>query len=123
RDLSGKIEKAIIKHFESFTKGNVHCDLCRFDQDWEVKICKDSGLTINQSKVIDGENYIVVNYRANSLVKSIWILWDAQDSFFSLRRTNSNARTITREAANDHIEVMYEMPRAPVIGPAVQPKP
>src|SRR5437016_13337320 len=48
RDLSEKIEKAIIQHCESFTKGTGHCDLCRFDQDWEVKICKDSGLTINQ---------------------------------------------------------------------------
>ena len=50
RDLSEKIEKAIIQHCESFTKGSGHCDLSRFDQDWEVKICKDSGLTINQSK-------------------------------------------------------------------------
>ena len=49
RDLSEKIEKAIIQHCESFTKGDGHCDLCRFGQDWEVKICKDSGLTINQS--------------------------------------------------------------------------
>src|SRR5436189_1437863 len=68
RDLSEKIEKAIIQHCESFTKGNGHCDLCRFDQDWEVKICKDSGLTINQSKVINGDSYIVVNYKANSVV-------------------------------------------------------
>src|SRR5207237_9870413 len=82
RDLSEKIEKAIIQHCESFTKGVGHCDLCRFDQDWEVKICKDSGLTINQSKVIDGENYIVVNYKANSLVKSVWVLWEAKDRSF-----------------------------------------
>jgi hypothetical protein len=27
RDLSEKIEKAIIQHCESFTKGNGHCDL------------------------------------------------------------------------------------------------
>jgi hypothetical protein len=33
RDLSEKIEKAIIQHCESFRKGNGHCDLCRFDQD------------------------------------------------------------------------------------------
>src|SRR5712692_2033552 len=85
RDLSEKIEASIIQHCESFTKGSGHCDLCRFDTDWEVKICKDSGLTINQSKVINGENYIVVNYKANSVVKKIWILWDAQDQFFSAR--------------------------------------
>ena len=82
RDLSEKIEKAIIQHCESFSKGAGHSDLCRFDQDWEVKICKDTGLTINQSKVINGENYIVVNYKANSLVKPIWVLWNAEDRFF-----------------------------------------
>jgi hypothetical protein len=111
RDLSEKIEKAIIQHCESFTKGSGHCDLCRFDEDWEVKICKDSGLTINQSKVINGENYIVVNYKANSLVKSVWILWEAQDRFFSPRLKNSNARTLNREAAAGNIEVIFEVPK------------
>ena len=109
RDLSEKIEKAIIQHCESFTKGNGHCDLARFGQDWEVKICKDSGLTINQSKVIKGENYIVVNYKANSIVKSVWVLWEAQDKFFSPRLKNSNARSINRDAANDHIEVIFQI--------------
>ena len=108
RDLSEKIEKAIIQHCESFSKGTGHCDLCRFDQDWEVKICKDSGLTINQSKVINGENYIVVNYKANSLVNRIWILWNAQDRFFSPRLKNSNARSINRDAAGESIEVIFD---------------
>jgi hypothetical protein len=108
RDLSEKIEKAIIQHCESFTKGNGHCDLCRFDQDWEVKICKDSGLTINQSKVIKGESYIVVNYKANSLVKSIWVLWNAEDRFFSPRLPNSNARSINRDVAADSIEIIFK---------------
>ena len=108
RDLSEKIEKAIIQHCESFAKGNGHCDLCRFEQDWEVKICKDSGLTINQSKVINGENYIVVNYRANSIVKTIWILWHAEDRFFSPRLKNSNARSLSREAAAGNIEVIFD---------------
>src|SRR6185503_7565591 len=110
RDLSEKIEKAIIQHCESFTKGGGHCDLCRLGQDWEVKICKDSGLTINQSKVIAGENYIVVNYKANSIVKSIWVLCDAQDRFFSPRLKNSNARSINRETASSHIEVIFAAP-------------
>jgi hypothetical protein len=113
RDLSEKIEKAIIQHCETFTKGNGHCDLCRFDRDWEVKICKDSGLTINQSKVINGENYIVVNYKANSIVNRIWILWAAQDRFFSPRLTNSNARGINRAVAADNIEVIFDS-RPPV---------
>src|SRR5580765_6733431 len=108
RDLSEKIEKAIIQHNESFTKGSGHCDLCRFDRDWEVKICKDSGLTINQSKVINRESYIVVNYKANSVVKSIWVLWNAEDRFFSPRLSNSNARSLNREAARSNIEVVFE---------------
>jgi hypothetical protein len=108
RDLSEKIEKAIIQHCESFTKGNGHCDLSRFGRDWEVKICKDSGLTINQSKIIGGESYIVVNYKANSLVKAIWVLWEAQDSFFSPRLKNSNARALNRQAATANIEVIFE---------------
>jgi hypothetical protein len=108
RDLSEKIEKAIIQHNDSFTKGNGHCDLCRHGQDWEVKICKDSGLTINQSKVINGENYIVVNYKANSIVKSVWVLWEAQDRFFSPRLKNSNARSLNRETAAVNIEVVFE---------------
>src|SRR5438552_10880581 len=107
RDLSEKIEKAIIQHCESFTKGEGHCDLCRFDQDWEVKICKDSGLTINQSKVINGENYIVVNYKATSVVKSIWVLWNAEDRFFSPRLKNLNARGLNRNAAKPNIEVIF----------------
>ena len=108
RDLSEKIEKAIIQHCESFTKGDGHCDLCRFDQDWEVKICKNSGLTINQSKVINGENYIVVNYKANSVVRSIWVLWNAEDRFFSPRLKNSNARSLNRETAAGNMEVIFE---------------
>ncbi len=107
RDLSEKIEKAIIQHCESFTKGNWQCDLCRLGQDWEVKICKDSGLTINQSKVIYGENYIVVNYKANAVVKSIWILWAAQDRFFSPRLKNSNAGSITRNTGAGNIEIIF----------------
>ena len=107
RDLSEKIEKAIVQHCESFSKGEGHCDLGRYEQEWEVKICKDSGLTINQSKVIAGESYIVVNYKANSIVKSIWILWNAEDRFFSRRTANSNARAVNREAASANIEVIF----------------
>lgn len=107
RDLSEKIEASIIQHCESFTDGQRHCDLCRFGEDWEVKICKDSGLTINQSKVITGENYIVVNYRANSEVTKIWILWNAQDAFFSPKRANTNARALSMASAHGSIEVIY----------------
>ncbi len=110
RDLSEKIEKEIERCCSTFERGVGHADLRRFGTDWEVKICKDSGLTINQSKQVNGENYIVVNYKANSVVKSIWILWEAQDRFFSPRLRNSNARAINRTAAHEHIEVIYEAP-------------
>src|SRR5436190_1627135 len=111
RDLSEKIERAIIQHCESFTKGVGHCDLCRFDADWEVKICKGSGLTINQNKSIAGENYIVVNYKANSIIRGIWILWNAEDRFFSPRVQNSNARRILHGVAAANIEVIFPEPQ------------
>ena len=40
------------------------------------KISKDSGLTINQSKVIKGENYIVVN--RDAAAANIEIILDAR---------------------------------------------
>jgi hypothetical protein len=57
--------------------------------------------------VIDGESYIVVNYKANSIVKSIWILWNAEDRFFSPRLTNSNARSLNRNAAAANVEIIF----------------
>lgn len=111
RDLSEKIEAEIVRHCATFERGNGHCDLARLGREWEVKICKDSGLTINQSKVIAGESYIVINYKANSQVNRIWVLWEAQDGFFSPRLRNSNARSLNREAAEGNIEVLYEAER------------
>lgn len=109
RDLSEKIELSIIQHCRTFTKGLRYCDLARFNKPWEVKICKNSGLTINQSAVIRGENYIVVNYKGNSLVNKIWVLWEARDEFFSTRKPNSNARTIDMKAAAAHIQVIRSL--------------
>jgi hypothetical protein len=80
----------------------------RFRTEEEVKICKDSGLTINQSKVINREGYIVVNYRANSVVNKILILWNAEDGFFSPRLKNSNARSLNRQVAEKNIDVIFE---------------
>lgn len=42
---------------------------------------------------------------------TVWILWEAQDGFFSPRLKNSNARTINREAARDNVEVIFEAPK------------
>ncbi|MGE5525927.1 MAG: hypothetical protein ACM3SS_19600 [Rhodospirillaceae bacterium] len=108
RDLSEKIETSIIQHCRTFTRGLKHADLARFNKRWEVKICKDSGLTINQSSVINGENYIVVNYKSNSQVRKIWVLWSAQDRFFSPKRSNSNARTVDQSACGEHVQIIYE---------------
>ena len=65
-------------------------------------------LSTSSSKIINDENYIVVNYRANSIVNKIWVLWDAQDRFFSPRLKNSNAQSINREAAGANIEVIFD---------------
>lgn len=114
RDLSEKIETSIVQHCNTFARGVKHADLQRHGKPWEVKICKGSGLTINQSKVVDGENYIVVNYDGESHVTGIWVLWEAHDKFFSERRANSNARTIDIAAAGDHVEVILaRTPRKP----------
>ena len=83
----------------------------RLGEDWEVKSRKDSGLTINQSKVIKSETYIVVNYKANSVVTKIWILWNAQDDFFSPRKSNTNARSLNIHDASSNIEVIFSAAR------------
>ena len=108
RDLSEKIEESIRQHCKTFDEGPGHVDLQRSGQPWEVKICKDSGLTINQSKRVDGENYIVINYRSPSQVRTIWVLWRAEDAFFSPRKPNANARALRRQKAEVNIEIIYE---------------
>lgn len=108
RDLSEKIETSIIQHCRTFTRGLKFADLSRFNKRWEVKICKNSGLTINQSAVISDENYIVVNYKDNSRIRRIWVLWGARDDFFSERRKNSNARAVDLKKAASHIQIIYQ---------------
>ena len=109
RDLSEKIEKSIIQHNRTFNPGIGHDDLSRFNKRWEVKICRNSGLTINQSSVIGGENYIVVNYKGTSSVNKIWVLWEARDDFFSPKRPNSNARAVQTTKALSNIEVIFKV--------------
>lgn len=50
----------------------------------------------------------MVNYKANSVVKSIWVLWNAEDRFFSPRLKNSNARSLNRKTGAENIEVIFE---------------
>ena len=109
RDLSEKIETSIIQHCKTFTMGKGHADLHRHGKAWEVKICKGNGLTINQSKKIGDENYIVANYLPRSKLRKVWILWRAKDHFFSERKPNSNARTIVWENAVQNVEVIYDL--------------
>ena len=59
--------------------------------------------------MISGETYIVVNYKANSIVRSVWVLWEARDDFFSPRMRNSNARGLNRAQAGANIDVLYEV--------------
>jgi len=113
RDLSTTIENAIVQHCVSFRKGEGHCDLQQMGDEWEVKICKDGGLTVDQSKVIAGENYIVVNYRADTAVKRIWVLWGAQDHWFSPKAANSDARALRVDGAAGHIETIFSDMNAP----------
>ena len=112
RDLSEKIEAAIVQHCDTFTKGAGHADLGRFGECWEVKVCS-RGLTINQSKVITGEQYIVCNYVMRAglpYVDRIWVLWAADDAWFSPRRSNSNARRLLVAEARDQIEEIEGRP-------------
>lgn len=108
RDISEKIEIAIAQHCDSFSKGIGHSDLRRDDHDWEVKVCKGRRLTINQSKTVRGEHYIVVNYTDNSRLDKIWVLWNADDSFFSPRQPNLNLRTIVPAVAQANIQTIFE---------------
>jgi hypothetical protein len=108
RDLSERIEVAISQHCETFEKRAGHADLWRDTRQWEVKICKGSGMTINQSKVLNGESYIVVNYREDSTVSKIWVIWAPSDGLFSPRKPNSNARSLNLGLARASIQVLYE---------------
>lgn len=105
RDLSEQIETAIVQHGDTFERGAGYADLARSGVDWEVKTCKHSGLTINQSKQIHGEHYIVINYGVDVAVRRIWVLRHAHDSQFSPRRSNSNARALL--PGRGAIEVLY----------------
>ena len=111
RDLSEKIEQAIQQHCPSFTAGRGYADLARGGEEWEVKVCQSSGLTINQSKVIRGEHYIVINYQGQ-LVRSIWVLWDAAERLFSPRVRNSNARRLQLPAAEPQIDRLFLVGRS-----------
>jgi hypothetical protein len=115
RDISEKIEEQIVLHSDSFTRGARFCDLARQAQDWEVKVCKDRGLTINQSAQIHGENYIVVNYVKPSTLRRVWILWQAEDRFFTARKPNLNLRTILHDIARSNIEVVFDSAHTPSI--------
>lgn len=109
RDLSEKIEVAITQHCPSFQKSGTHHDLARHGAMWEVKICHH-GLTINQSATIRGEHYIVVNYaKATVEPTRIWVLWGADDAWFSPRKANTNARRLLHERADSAIQMLYDV--------------
>jgi hypothetical protein len=108
RDVSEQIEQQITLHCKSFTRGQGFADLARHGQRWEVKICKGRGLTINQNATIQRENYIVVNYANYSTLRRVWILWEAEDRFFTPRKANLNLRTIIPVEAIGNVQVIFE---------------
>jgi hypothetical protein len=108
RDVSEKIEEQIILHCNTFTRGAGFADLSRAGERWEVKICKGNGLTINQNAQIQGENYIVVNYSKFSTLRRVWVLWHAEDRFFTERKRNLNLRTVLPAIAAPNVEVIFD---------------
>jgi hypothetical protein len=109
RDVSEKLEEQIVLHCSTFTKGAGFDDLARLGQRWEVKICKGRRLTINGSARIDGENYVVVNYSNLSTLRRVWILWAAEDRFFTPRKEHLQLRTVLPEVASANIEVVFDV--------------
>jgi hypothetical protein len=109
RDVSEKIEEQIILHCKTFTRGTGFSDLARHGQRWEVKICKGTGLTNNQNAQIQGENYIVVNYSNYSTLRRVWVLWHAEDRFFTPRKPNLNLRTVLSDVAASNTEIIFEV--------------
>jgi len=107
RDLSEKIETSMIQHCKTFHRGLGHADLARGKEQWEVKICKNGWLAINQSAIIKGENYVVVNYNPDTTVRRIFVLWQAEDHFFSERKRNANIRHLIGALALPHIEIIF----------------
>jgi hypothetical protein len=51
---------------------------------------------------------IVVNYDAESQVGKVWVLWEAEDQFFSARKANSNARTVDFTTATANVEIIQD---------------
>lgn len=109
RDISEKIESSIIDNCQCFEIGKGYNDLNKSGERWEVKVSKHPKyLTINQSSVVNGENYFCVNYNNGFVIKRIFILWNAQDHFFSERVRNRNSRTLKMKDSIDNIEIIYK---------------
>jgi hypothetical protein len=108
RDVSEQIEAQIILHCKTFTKGVGFSDLARYGQQWEVKISKGRQLTINQNARIHGENYIVVSYADDTSLRRVWVLWQAEDRFFTPRQPHLNLRRFCHGVASENVEVIFE---------------
>jgi hypothetical protein len=120
RDVSEQIENQIVLHCRTFARGTGFSDLSRHGQRWEVKICKGKSLTINQNAQIRGENYIVVNYTSYSTLRRVWVLWEAEDRFFTPRKPHLNLRTILADVAASNIEVLFDAGSTVAGKPGVQ---
>ena len=65
-------------------------------------------MTINGNAKINGENYIVVNYSKPVTLRRVWILWEAEDRFFTPRTEKLQLRTIFRDVASANIDVVFD---------------
>jgi hypothetical protein len=52
-----------------------------------------------------------VNYDSAQQVLRVWVLWEAQDGFFSQRKGNSNARAISAALSAPNVEVIFQHDR------------
>lgn len=113
RELAAKIAAALPVQCASFTTSVAGQALQRDGRTWQVHVTKDGDLNVNHAKAPAGENYVVVDYRANAELTRIWILWDAQDHLFSPKRARSSARALIASIARPRVEVLYEAAPAP----------
>lgn len=107
RDLSEQIEASIVQHCETFERGKNHADLDRNGEPWEVKIKLGGGLTVNQCTPVIGKTYIVANYHDDATLRAVWVLWHAQDEFFSAKNPLSNARALIERQARGYMQSLF----------------
>ena len=107
---SGAFSESVGKNIEQSVIGTCpqfvlpESGLHRRGERWELKVCKDNGLIINQCSPPEGEHYLVVNYSGEFKPTRVWVLWHSADDLFTERRSNSNMRTLVMALAEQNIQ-------------------